>query len=619
MVRVDFIPSAFSIPYHFKTVVEELADRNIHPAKINNYSFNNHYEYHCIIPGHGQDVHPSLSVTQDGMEFFCFPCNIGGGPAKIVELLGSARAYRPPEAPKKFKKPKPGLDEPLQGCTLGQLAEAKGLPIEHLRSLGWYDCEYRYWLNGQWAVCKAVAMPYPSAIQYRVGLTDKKNRFRWGAKNPENAKELYGLEWLRDTDRVILAVEGTTDVAAGRWLGIPTVGVPGTGLWTKANGKRWAKELAGWRFVVWQEPGDAGQKLVNAMAQDIPDLRVIQAPPGIKDVVEVLNQAGDGAGEFLRELISEAQPYYEDLEVHDVPNRESKTNQAPKSRERSALWVAAKDIFALPSGTKPWTVARVLYNDEEGKAVVADYYSNSWRNRVNAQHKRRCLYFNILPRINGPQLYAMRVTADDWSPQEHDTIKKRIGRAIKKAGCDDRGWLWFNNALLRGHYLYLTNASDVTGFEPVEDVEATLIDTLKAIHPPAAEEAGRFRPYGGSDNWTSRVEGTGEQDQDKWEIVAVSNAPADFVQVEAECVAAGIKYEMTSPYWRVQAGSGLEMQIPAQEAIQLFSGLGYSLTRQGLAVLLNGDTIVGTDHPTMPDSWEWVAPPKNEVYRQVVL
>jgi hypothetical protein len=355
------------------------------------------------------------------------------------------------------------------------------------------------------------------------------------------------------------------------------------------------------------------------MVQNIPDLRVIQAPPGIKDVVELLNQAGDGAGEYFRDLMSEAQPYYEAPEVHDVPHRKSKANHAPQHREKSALWAAAKDIFALPSGTKPWTVARVLYNDEEGKAVVADYYSNSWRNPVNAQHKRRCLYFNILTRINGPQLFAMRVPVDDWTPQEHDAVKKRIGRAMRKVGSDDLGWLWFNNALLRGYYMYMTTAPDVTGFEPVEDVEAVLIDALNAIHPPDAEEAGRFRPYGGSDNWTSRVESTGETDQDKWEIVAVSNAPADFVRVEAECIAAGIKYEVAWPYWRVQVGSGLEMRMPAHEALELFSELGYSLTRQGLALLLDGGASVGADDRNVPDFKEWGILPQGEAYREVVL
>jgi hypothetical protein len=89
----------------------------------------------------------------------------------------------------------------------------------------------------------------------------------------------------------------------------------------------------------------------------------------------------------------------------------------------------------------------------------------------------------------------------------------------------------------------------VSGFESCEgDVEPLLVDALKAINPPGEDALGRIRPYGGSNNWTSKVESTGEEDKDKWHITAVSNAPADFDQIVAECRAGGVPYEMTKPY-----------------------------------------------------------------------
>jgi hypothetical protein len=239
---------------------------------------------------------------------------------------------------------------------------------------------------------------------------------------------------------------------------------------------------------------------------------------------------------------------------------------------------------------KPWTVAIAMYGHNDGKGLIAEFPSNGWGNPANAQLKRQRLGFNMLPRMNGPQVYALRIPFDDWSPKAHEAISRRISRAIDKAGNDELGWVWFDNAVARGHYLYLTSAPGVSGFEPVEgDIEPVLVDALKAIHPPGKEEPGRFRPYGGSDNWASKVEGTGEEDKDKWQITAVSDSPADFVQVEAECIAAGVRYEYTKPYWRSQIGSGLEMRMPFEEFMQLCSSLGYSPTRAGRAGLADSD------------------------------
>jgi hypothetical protein len=573
------------------TTLELLAARGIFPDIENPRSVKDRYKFLCPLPGHANDTHPSFSVHADGVRWKCFPCGEGGGPGKLIELLGGGSTARQPKPPKLLKKPAKEAEEPLQGCTLAQLAEAKGLPIKHLQDLGWYDSEWKYKLSGHWTTCPSVAMPYPHSVQHRVGLTDKKNRFRWQVGSEASAKELYGAEWLRAIDKTVLVVEGTTDVAAALLLGVPVVGLPGTGTWSRKTGPTWAKELEGRNVVLWQEPGEAGQKLADAIAQDIPDLRVIQPPPGIKDVVELLDQAGDGAGDMLRDLIGEAEPYYQPHPGKaDVGNKERENKGSfliTDIRSQSQLWEAMKAYFPLRPGMKPRTVARPMYNHSDGKGLIADFPSNGWGNPGNAQLKRQRLGFNMLPRMNGPQVYALRLPFDDWDPQAHEAISRRISRAIEKAGDGaDYGWAWFNNALDRGYYLYLTSAPGVSGFEPVEgDIEPVLIDALKAIHPPGKEEPGRFRPYGGSDNWTARVEGTGEEDRDKWQIVAASDKPADFVQVEAECVAAGIRYEYTKPYWRQQIGTGLEMKMPFEEFMELCSSLGYSPTRAGRAGL----------------------------------
>jgi len=577
-----------------ETTYDILLQHGYVPAKEQPHKPKEAYLYHCMFH---DDRRPSFALHADKNQWKCWICG-GGGPRQFKERLGVG--YNPvPKMPRALKAPKrkraTEAPEYHEGCTVEKLAELKGLPLEYLQdTLRWFNTTYRYSLSedGPWVTCDAVGMPYPSAVQLRIALTEK-DRFRWQqAGCPGNSKELYGLEWLRPIDKTVLLVEGTTDVAVGLLMFVPTVGIPGAGQWNKEKGRKWAEQLAGRDVVVWQEPGPGGRKLVEDVAHDIPNLRVIQAPPGIKDVCELFNQAGAGAGDMLRELMADAQPYYPASDEEDVPNRERTKKVLFPIRDRSALWESAKELFPLPTGTKPWTVGRLLYNKRDGKAVVCDFLSNSWRNPANAQHKRRCLLFNILPRINGTQVYEMKVPFDDWTPQLHETIRKRIQRAMTKSGDEGLGWIWFDNIMERGYCLYLTNAPGVSGFEAVEDVEATLVGALKAIHPPGKEEPGRFRPYGGSDSWTSRVEGTGEQDKGKWDIIAVSDSPTDFVQFEAECIVSNIPHEATKPYWRAQVGDGLEMRMPFKGAVLLASSLGYSLTNQGRAGL--GDSAEDT-------------------------
>ena len=167
------------------------------------------------------------------------------------------------------------------------------------------------------------------------------------------------------------------------------------------------------------------------------------------------------------------------------------------------------------------------------------------------------------------------------------TVHARIKRSLQRGVADGQGWMSVNNALDRGYVLYLTDAQGLTGFEPVEDARAVLIDALKAIHPPEPGEGGaRFRPYGGSKNWVGKAEETGEGDAGKWEIVAVANGPTDFVGIEAECVVAGVATEFTRPFLRGQPYQGLSMRQRSKEAFVAFAARfpeQYTLTKAALA------------------------------------
>jgi len=280
--------------------------------------------------------------------------------------------------------------------------------------------------------------------------------------------------------------------------------------------ERWCETLLknGLRVftAIWE-----GQALGSAQGLD--DLLLLGHYPRIYQVCQVTAERGSALGLAddltLSEMQSEIGKYHMGpgevrhggggpSQERDVPDRVITKNplyrksDKPRDRgKRSRLWAEAKDLFPIPTHVKPGMRGYLLWSERDRKGLAVDLFSNTWRNPANAQYKRQKLYTNILPRINGPQIYQRRVPIDDWDK----TVHRRISRALQRATTGDQGWMWFDNALERGYIFYLTSAPGIAGFEPVENVRHTLIDALKSIHPPDRDEGERrFRPYGGSKN-----------------------------------------------------------------------------------------------------------------------
>ena len=281
-------------------VLEYLAEMGHYPEAERPSSAKDRYIFRCPFPGHN-DTKPSFTVSADGRQWTCWPCGYQlQGIKKLRELLGGGDAVMAPPRPEpRPKKRRDVAEEPLQGASLKALSRAKhgALPVQHLRDMGWRDTKY--------AGVDAVRIPYgPGATRFRVGLTG--DRFRWQTGSKPS---LYGMEQrdsIREAGRVLL-VEGETDVAAARLMGIPAIGVPGASNWRP----EWAELLAGLEVSVWKEPDQGGETLVRKVGADIDGVRVIPAPAGVKDLCELLDQAGspESARAIFDELAEDAEVY----------------------------------------------------------------------------------------------------------------------------------------------------------------------------------------------------------------------------------------------------------------------------------------------------------------------
>jgi hypothetical protein len=574
----------YSASLESRTTLEWLAQQGIYPAKEKPYSEKNRYGYHCPLPGHEHDQHPSFWLHSDGVRWKCFPCREGGGLAKLKVLMGGDSIPRmpwPEKAPKPIKK-----QEHSTGCTLTQLGAAKGLPPEFLKVvMGWEDYSY-YGMP-------SVRMPYEHSTQLRVGLTG--NRFRWlKTGNPEteayNAKEMYKVEPEHPdpANHTILVVEGTTDCAAAKYIDLPfpVRGLPGTGTWNKHTAPQWTNQLAGWDVVLYKEPGSAGEKLAQAMAEYIPTLRIIDASiTGYKDLCELVAAFhGDleGACSYVESLIADAEPYYKTLEEDVVftvdsgitINLKNDKSKKPGWKPRrsntrpSSLWDFCCETFPDPPGVKPLVKSHILYSEKEKQGLVCDLPSNTWANAANAAFKKRKLLYHSIRKLSTFEaLYVRDVAVDDWSQEFHDARAKAVQRA-------DGQYLAIDNQLSRGCWAYLSTVP-LEGFTPLEDVSSWLVASLGGIRVPTPLPQGqRFRPIRGSHALTKGCDAPIDEDRGRYQVVAESNNPTDWALLEAELRVSGRKYEHVEPVYRAQYHWGIKFAADSLDEVREFA-LGF--------------------------------------------
>lgn len=245
----------------------------------------------------------------------------------------------------------PGDEPPPYG--LEQYAREKELPPD------WLAEEFQMRTHRG----REVAIPYhdaegrPVFEKYRAG----DGRFRAG-KGAELIP--YGLDRLDDDGGTVLIVEGESDVHTCAHHGVAAVGIPGARNWKPV----WTEYLDGRDILVWEEPDDAGAAMVRALAEDLPDARVIEAPEDAKDPSDLHLADSNAFRDRLTRLIKDARPISEVVE--ELPEPEDGDDDHQKDSQKAKILGIADDLE--------------LFHDERDEGYVRleqDGHRETWRLR----------------------------------------------------------------------------------------------------------------------------------------------------------------------------------------------------------------------------------------------
>jgi hypothetical protein len=209
-----------------------------------------------------EDSNPSLSISEkDGR--ILLHCHAGCTVDAIVAAIGLELRdlFHDQGGGPGYPRRTPSTDQhSSRGCTLAAYAEAKGLDVAFLESLGVSEITFQR--------APAVRFPYLSAsgeelcVRYRVSLTgDLRVRTKAGNKHA-----LYGLNRLKhaiDAGYVLL-VEGESDAQTLWQAGYPAIGLPGATGWSE---ERDAEHFASVGTVyVFIEPDRGGETVLRRFA-----------------------------------------------------------------------------------------------------------------------------------------------------------------------------------------------------------------------------------------------------------------------------------------------------------------------------------------------------------------
>ena len=318
-------------------------------------------------PAH-QDRDASLYIgdgdDDDDDDRILVKCFAGCTPSEVVaalgltmsDLLAHTRITRVTRAPVQQSRANPDSSEDLgvarqdpdrsvaplhpdqegsRACTLEAYAEAKGLSLDFLRSLGLADDTY--------GGTPAVRMPYvdrdghEQAVRFRISL-DGEDKFRWKRRSKLCLYGLTRIRRARDLGYVVL-VEGESCAQTLWFHEIPALGIPGAGNWKDS---RDAPELDGIGTVyVVVEPAEGGQKVLDWLQTST--LTTGHRPSASEGPTEiVLERVTDMLGRTFDEWREEP--------VDDRDERATRTEvklvSFPDAKDVSELYLRDREAFA---------------------------------------------------------------------------------------------------------------------------------------------------------------------------------------------------------------------------------------------------------------------------------
>lgn len=290
--------------------------------------------------------------------------------------------------------------------TLEELAAAKKLPTEFLRELGLREVTVQQE--------KSIKVPYYDqssneiAVRFRTSLAGA-NRFKWRRGDRVNLYGLWKLEEVKKA-RYVLFVEGESDCWTCWYHGISALGVPGKSTWRG----EWAEYIKELTVYLWCEP--EAFDLVERVAKDIPDLRVIYAPNGIKDPSE-LHLSGQDFPREMEKLLAGAVLAQDEIAVR-------------RSAELAELAEAAKAVLELddPLTLVEGNIRGMGYGGDTKQPMII-YLSFASR-LLKMRHGTMPVHLLVKGPPSAGKSYAVQIVARLHPPEAYHVIEAGSPRVL---------------------------------------------------------------------------------------------------------------------------------------------------------------------------------------------
>ena len=246
--------------------------------------------------------------------------------AELLKRTDLIRVRRQKKRPPDEETSAAGSDSPgPAGCRLADYAQAKGLPIDFLRSLGIAEITYRG--------APAIKIPYHApdrsvvAMRFRIAL-EGEDKFRW---RKWSRLCLYGAHDAKHLKAagLSLLVEGESDCHTIWWHRIPGLGLPGGGTWNEERDAPLFDDVPVIYAII--EPDKGGQALLASLARSriAPRVRLVHMPPDTKDVSALYLADPENFVVRLDALLEVAQPIPQQVIAPSSAGPDQKVDDRP--------------------------------------------------------------------------------------------------------------------------------------------------------------------------------------------------------------------------------------------------------------------------------------------------